>query len=1338
MIRRTISIISRNTSVFRIIFFLSLFLLWGTHNSAAAVSQMLKPSTGDVLIIHNSLLTGPLPPGLVDGNHMLDLLGHFGLKGTLQPMENYRTGELSRYRFVIVMGVDDRLVKFPRTLLADIRAARVPVFWLADHAAELFKDERFAASLGFRIADGPALTGYNTVLYKGQSLIKGEPSLFPIQILDPSRVQVLATAVHQSDGQDSVSAPYIVRSGNFWYCADSPFSYAEEGDRYLAFCDLLHDFFGVQHPESHKALVRIEDVSVESDPEELQAVADYLYSRHVPFQVALIPIFKDPEAKEEIYLSDRPQFVRALHYMVAHGGTIIMHGVTHQFRGKSGDDYEFWDAQADKPVYGDSQAVVEQRLRMGLTECFANQIYPVTWETPHYVASENTYKTIGRFFNSSYERVSSVNETEAGEYFPFTTVDRFGRFIIPEDIGFIPMEKPDPEDLIQNAKRMLVVRDGIASFFFHPFLDIKYLQAVVDGIEKLGYHFVSVRDYNLRVQLGDFLVQTASEPVALPADAKYLHRFYLQADGSITGGTYTELKGKKEYIDSGHVPSNSVLVMEGVNEIQKQQEQPVISRWDRIGAWFRHKFHRKAAAASVLEQPRAVVLTSDGLPRIEQNDEASFVSALSVYGIHTSAQDWKTFEADRLPEDTILVAPYGVAVKLPTDKVTQIQTFVKRGGRLVLDGPASLLSRSMGIRHQRRAIQMRTIDEMMYGTEKITWNPPARVERFTLPKTLAVYARDEESELPVAMLGGVQDGRFLYLSARLDPITKLGYTRYPELIHYMREAFKLDLPVQRRQVELYFDPALSKRQGAEDKMAERWSKMGVRAIYAAAYQFWPKWSYNYQHLVDVCHRNGILVYAWFEFPHVSMKFWEDHPEWRAKTATGEDGVEGWRRHMDLDIPECRKAVFDFAADFIKKYDWDGVNIAELNYDTVNGPETPKYYLPMGAATRTAFSAQEHFDPILLFNPKSPYYWRRNPAALKKFEIYRSQRVLAWHQELLDKITPIAASRDMEVIVTMLDSLHSKTVTRDTGMDSRLILPLMKQYPFTLQVEDPAHFWADSPDRYQKFAETYLKLVPDSRRLMFDINVVSDRDIAKSSAPTPTDMGIELAQTVVSAGQASGRVALYSEGTIPYQDMELLSRVMAHSAEVDTHSNSWAVTSKTSLILKAPGKWQNYRVDGQIWPGWGKDTVIMPPGDHQITPFKPRFRLVDTSALDMRLLRFNGDMDTLGPNKQGFGFSYDSMTRALAMLNREPHDILVDGVSYGGYSFPYAGYWNVRLPSGKHRVDVIADSTASVIVNTTSLYSATAIVIFGAVTCGLMGFLYMSILVRRAFSRTRKG
>jgi len=40
--------------------------------------------------------------------------------------------------------------------------------------------------------------------------------------------------------------------------------------------------------------------------------------------------------------SERRSIADAVRYMVSRGGTAIMHGATHQYRGQSGDDYEFW------------------------------------------------------------------------------------------------------------------------------------------------------------------------------------------------------------------------------------------------------------------------------------------------------------------------------------------------------------------------------------------------------------------------------------------------------------------------------------------------------------------------------------------------------------------------------------------------------------------------------------------------------------------------------------------------------------------------------------------------------------------------------------------------------------------------------------------------------------------------------------------------------------------------------------------------------------------------------------------------------------------------------------
>ena len=156
--------------------------------------------------------------------------------------------------------------------------------------------------------------------------------------------------------------------------------------------------------------------------------------------------------KSEIYLSDRPEFVRAIRYMVSKGGSVVMHGVTHQFRGKSTDDYEFWDEFSDGPIPNDSRALVEKKLRLALEECFKNGIYPLTWETPHYAASQSDYRMFADYFNSAYDRTFRLIAVESGHYFPYTTIDRFGRFIIPENLGYIPEEKPDPAVLVQELR----------------------------------------------------------------------------------------------------------------------------------------------------------------------------------------------------------------------------------------------------------------------------------------------------------------------------------------------------------------------------------------------------------------------------------------------------------------------------------------------------------------------------------------------------------------------------------------------------------------------------------------------------------------------------------------------------------------------------------------------------------------------------------------------------------------------------------------------------------------------------------------------------------------------
>src|SRR5258708_25682839 len=214
--------------------------------------------------------------------------------------------------------------------------------------------------------------------------------------------------------------------------------------------------------------------------------------------------------------------------MTAKGGVPVLHGWSHQYRNATGDDYEFWDDLENHAIPGDSEAEVRRRITDGVAECVANGIFPIGFETPHYAASAIDYRAMAKIFRLFYERDMVHADVNSIQYFPYTLTDAYGRFIVPENLGYLPAENPDPKVLISNARAMRVVRDGIASFYFHPFLPPDLLAQTVDGITTLGYTFVSLRQFGGGFDSdGRQLMQTTSGPVNLQPTGEYwrLRRF---------------------------------------------------------------------------------------------------------------------------------------------------------------------------------------------------------------------------------------------------------------------------------------------------------------------------------------------------------------------------------------------------------------------------------------------------------------------------------------------------------------------------------------------------------------------------------------------------------------------------------------------------------------------------------------------------------------------------------------------------------------------------------------------------------------------------------------------
>jgi uncharacterized protein YdaL len=484
-----------------------------------------------------------------------NLLGHFDARVDLVPMQQYRAGQIDAHAATFYLGSDYNS-PLPPAFLADAAVTGSTLVWFKYNLWELAGDPAydFTASRGLSFtglrgmnaepsAQTPNPGFFDRIRYKGLDfvkyyawdaathLIQADPEIGVVAVTDPAKAATLVSVTNSVSGEQ---APYVVRSGHFWYVADMPFSYIGPRDRYLVIADLLHDMLGIQHAESHRAMVRLEDMDAKVSVPVMKKLTDMLAGRHIPFSMAVIPHYRDPlgyangGVAEDIPLARADHLRQSIDYALAHGAEVVMHGYTHQYdavanpwTGVSGDDYEFWNIVANTPVAEDSAEWAYGRLSAGLSELIANGYHPVAWETPHYEASARTSKTVPVVFPTTYQRVVYFTADQpdfsapagkdymAGQLFPYVIQrDYYNQRVLPENLGNIEYDirKVDPmsyfnytwQDIYLNAQYAHTVRDGFASFFFHPFwaepdMDTPGyadLQQLVDAITRLGYTWV--------------------------------------------------------------------------------------------------------------------------------------------------------------------------------------------------------------------------------------------------------------------------------------------------------------------------------------------------------------------------------------------------------------------------------------------------------------------------------------------------------------------------------------------------------------------------------------------------------------------------------------------------------------------------------------------------------------------------------------------------------------------------------------------------------------------------------------------------------------------------------
>jgi hypothetical protein len=588
---------------------------------------------------------------------------------------------------------------------------------------------------------------------------------------------------------------------------------------------------------------------------------------------------------------------------------------------------------------------------------------------------------------------------------------------------------------------------------------------------------------------------------------------------------------------------------------------------------------------------------------------------------------------------------------------------IDQGLILVLEGESEL-AQSFGFKPGTKRVAVSSLKDVRAPKLSIVWEQALEMPVYDLPAQARVFTAERWEGAP--LVAGYTQGKGAVLWVAINPGAE-GYERFPYLLHALTD---LGMPVPYRSSRLwaFFDSSYRLRVDL-DYFAKRWRASGVAALQVAAWHFYdgdPEQAAYLKRLIEACHRESILVYAWLELPHVSDGFWQAHPEWREKTALLDDAQLDWRKLINL----TNRAAFTEASKgvraLIEDYDWDGVNLAELYFESLEGMANPARFTPMNDDVRAEFRAKNGADPIVLF---------QNPAVADRDKIERSfldyRAGLARKQqgEWLGVLEQIRRKKPyLDLALTQIDDRFDPRAHDLLGADASLTLPLLEEHDFTYLIEDPATIWNLGPKRYPQIAAKYQPLTPRQSKLAIDINVV---ERYQDVYPTKQQTGTELFQLVNLAARAFPRVALYFEQSILSPDLAMLASAAAAVSKVEQNGTRTVIDSPGGVGIPWTGA---ALVDGQPWPVRDATTAWIPAGQHSIEPggTDPGLRIED----------FNGSIKSAVWTGQGVEFSYESSARVFCRLSKAPVSLEVDGETV-----PAGANAELILPRGQHVVAV---------------------------------------------------
>jgi hypothetical protein len=616
----------------------------------------------------------------------------------------------------------------------------------------------------------------------------------------------------------------------------------------------------------------------------------------------------------------------------------------------------------------------------------------------------------------------------------------------------------------------------------------------------------------------------------------------------------------------------------------------------------------------------------------------------------------------------------GIVVLRPGARDTNALARAEAGAYVIVEGQSDAAV-AAGFRPGAKTVRVQSVEDLRRPQLRIVWERALEVPVVELPGPARVFTRERWTGAP--LVAGFRHGSGAVLWVAADPGTR-GYERFPYLLHALAD-LGLEPPFQSRRLWAFFDSSYRTRADLE-YLARRWRASGISALHVASWHYFEPDAQRDEYLrqlIRVCHRNAILVYAWLELPHVSERFWQDHPEWREKTAVLQDAHLDWRKLMNLTNRDCFRAASAGITSLIGRFEWDGVNLAELYFESLEGAGNPSRFTPMNADVRADFRAQAGFDPVELFANGRPATDARR---LRAFLDYRATLASRMQAEWIGEMEKVRATEpDLDMVLTHVDDRFDTGMRDLIGADAARVLPLLDQHEFTFMVEDPATVWHLGPQRYPEIARRYQALTPRTGKLAIDINIV---ERYQDVYPTKQQTGTELFQLISLASRSFPRVMLYFENSILAPDVPLLAAASAVVTHVERLGPRLAIDSKFGTGVPWHGA---VKVNGRPWPATSGEMVWLPPGVQTLESAEPA---TDEPALPARLVDFNGELRSAAVAGGGIKFAYRTFSRAIAVVDRKPVRQLIDSAPAPlAFIASDAGNVVLALPRGQHLVEL---------------------------------------------------